>query len=170
MEATTKIKSLGDTTATISRLDLRNEQARVLARPEPATISPETSLADALAAMRAAGGDAALIKAGDRLVGILTERDVLTRVLGADVDDSRPVSVFMTEDPHTLPADATLLEAMRAMEGGHYRNVPLIDEQGTIVGLLRQQDLLEYIAEAFPQEILNLPPRPHQVMEEQEGA
>jgi CBS domain containing-hemolysin-like protein len=46
----------------------------------------------------------------------------------------------------------------------------LIDEDGGIVGLLRQQDLLEYIAEAFPQEILNLPPRPHQVMEEQEGA
>lgn len=170
MEATTKIKSMGDTTATVSRLDLRNEKARVLARPEPATITPETSLADALAAMRAAGGDAVLIKDGERLVGILTERDVLTRILGAAVDARQPVSIYMTNEPHTLPADATLLQAMQAMESGHYRNVPLIDEDGGIVGLLRQQDLLEYIAEAFPQEILNLPPRPHQVMEEQEGA
>jgi CBS domain-containing protein len=170
VEATTKIKSMGDTTATVSRLDLRNEKARVLARPEPATITPETSLADALAAMRAAGGDAVLIKDGERLVGILTERDVLTRILGAAVDARQPVSIYMTNEPHTLPADATLLQAMQAMESGHYRNVPLIDEDGGIVGLLRQQDLLEYIAEAFPQEILNLPPRPHQVMEEQEGA
>ena len=170
MEATTKIKSLGDTTATVSRLELRNEKARVLARPEPATISPDAPLGDALTAMRAAGGDAVLVKDGARLVGILTERDVLTRILGADVDERSPVSVFMTEDPHTLPAEATLLEAMRAMESGRYRNVPLIDEEGNIVGLLRQQDLLEYVAEAFPQEILNLPPRPHQVMEEPDGA
>ena len=48
--------------------------------------------------------------------------------------------------------------------------VDLAVPKGTVVGLLRQQDLLEYIAEAFPQEILNLPPRPHQTMEEQEGA
>jgi CBS-domain-containing membrane protein len=59
---------------------------------------------------------------------------------------------------------------MRAMEQGHFRNVPLVDDSGTVVGLLRQQDLLEYVAEAFPQEILNLPPRPHQTMEEPEGA
>ena len=170
MEAKTKIKSIGDTTATVSRLELRNEKARVLARPDPSMIGPATPLRDALAAMRAGGGDAVLVKDGQRLVGILTERDVLTRILGADVDDSRPVSVFMTEHPHTLPADATLLEAMQAMESGHYRNAPLVDEDGNVVGLLRQQDLLEYVAEAFPQEILNLPPRPHQVMEEPEGA
>jgi CBS-domain-containing membrane protein len=59
---------------------------------------------------------------------------------------------------------------MQAMERGGYRNLPLVDDDGDLVGLLRQQDLLEYIAEAFPQEILNLPPRPHQTMEEPEGA
>jgi hypothetical protein len=55
------------------------------------------------------------------------------------------------------------------MEAGGYRNLPLV-EDGQVVGLLRQHDLLDYIAEAFPQEILNLPPRPHQLMEEPEGA
>jgi CBS-domain-containing membrane protein len=63
-----------------------------------------------------------------------------------------------------------LLEAMRVMETGHYRNLPLVDPAGVVVGMLRQQDLLEYVAEAFPQEILNLPPRPHQLMEAPEGA
>ena len=56
------------------------------------------------------------------------------------------------------------------MESGHYRNLPLIDDAGKVVGMLRQQDLLSYVAEAFPQEILNLPPRPHQTMEAPEGA
>jgi CBS domain-containing protein len=152
------------------RLELRTEKARVLARCEPQTVPSGTSLGDALAAMRAGHGDAVLITNGTRLAGILTERDVLTRILGREVDESHPVDGFMTSTPHTLPAEATLIEAMRAMESGHYRNVPLIDDAGNIVAMLRHQDLLEYVAEAFPEEILNLPPRPHQLMEEPEGA
>ena len=120
--------------------------------------------------MRGHGGDAILIKDAGRLAGILTERDVLTRVLGAGLDESQPVSTVMTANPKTLSADASLLEAMQAMERGHYRNVPLTEPDGTVIGLLRQQDLIEFIAEAFPQEILNLPPRPHQLMEQPEGA
>ena len=165
-----KTKQLGDTTATVSRMELRTERARVLAKPDPHAVQRGATLADALRAMRAGDGDAVLVRDGDRLAGILTERDVLTRILGRGVDESRPVDEFMTADPDVLSADATLLDAMQAMERGHYRNVPLVDEGGNLVGLLRQQDVLEYVAEAFPQEILNLPPRPHQLMEEPEGA
>jgi CBS domain-containing protein len=165
-----KAKQLGDTTATVSRMELRTERARVLAKPDPHAVQRGATLADALRAMRAGEGDAVLVRDGDRLAGILTERDVLTRILGRGIDESRPVDEFMTADPDVLSADATLLDAMQAMERGHYRNVPLVDESGKLVGLLRQQDVLEYVAEAFPQEILNLPPRPHQLMEEPEGA
>jgi CBS domain-containing protein len=170
VEGTVKVKSVGDTATAPSRLELRTEKARVVARVQPATVAPGTSLRETMTAMRKEGGDAVLVRDGSRLVGILTERDILTRVLGANVDDSRPVDEFMSRDPHTMHADATLVEAMQAMESGHYRNVPLVDDDGSIVALLRQLDLLEYVAEAFPQEILNLPPRPHQTMEEPEGA
>ncbi|MEP7158255.1 MAG: CBS domain-containing protein [Chloroflexota bacterium] len=170
MEGTVKTKSVGNTTAGMSRLDLRNEMARAVAQNEPHTVAPTMSLSDALAQMRAEGGDALLITESGRLTGILTERDVLTRILGQDIDESRPVSDFMTREPHTLGAEATLLEALKAMESGHYRNLPLVDDAGQLVGMLRQKDLLEYVAEAFPQEILNLPPRPHQLMEAPEGA
>jgi CBS domain-containing protein len=167
---TVKIKSATDTAARVSRLQLRTEKARVLAKPEPGMIPSGTPLRDALSAMRERGGEAILISNGRRLAGILTERDVLTRILGNEVDQDRPVDEFMTTAPHTIAADATLVQAMQAMEQGHFRNLPLIDDQGNVVGLLRQQDLLGYVAEAFPQEILNLPPRPHQQIEEQEGA
>jgi len=132
-------------------------------------LGPETTLGEALAVMRERRGEALLVVDGARLLGILTERDVLRRVLGQNVDPSRPVSDFMTAQPATLDAGATLVEALLAMEAGGYRNLPLV-EDGQVVGLLRQHDLLDYIAEAFPQEILNLPPRPHQLMEEPEGA
>lgn len=169
-DETRKTKSLGNTTATVSRMELRNERARVLARPEPRTVSIGTPLRDALREMQAGRGETILVCDGRKLVGIITERDVLTRVLGHEVEGSRPVDEFMTREPDTLSADATLLDAMTMMDRGGYRNLPLIDESGEIAGLLRQQDLLDYVAEAFPQEILNLPPRPHQLMDEPEGA
>ena len=171
MEGTVKTKSITDTTEHESRSELRSEKARVMAHLEPGTVPAGTSLGEALNTMRAHHGDAVLVTdTSGRLAGILTERDVLTRVLGKDVDESLPVDEFMTASVATLNADATLMEAMRAMEQGHFRNLPLVDDAGSVIGMLRQQDLLEYVAEAFPQEILNLPPRPHQTMEEPEGA
>jgi CBS domain-containing protein len=171
VEGTVKTKSITDTTEHESRSELRSEKARVMAHLEPGKVAAGASLGDALGTMRAHHGDAVLVTdASGHLAGILTERDVLNRVLGKNVDESRPVDEFMTASPATLNAEATLMEAMRAMEQGHFRNVPLVDDGGNVIGMLRQLDLLEYVAEAFPQEILNLPPRPHQTMEEPEGA
>lgn len=170
LQGSARTKTAADTTAAIGRLELHIQKARTLARTEPATVAPGASLREALDQMRGHGGDAVLVTDAGRLVGILTERDVLTRLLGAAVDESSAVSEFMTAQPRTLPAEASLFEAMAAMESGRYRNVPLVGDEGEVVGLLRQQDVLAYIAEAFPQEILNLPPRPHQLAEQPEGA
>src|SRR6478672_5126332 len=49
LQGSARTKSASDTTAAIGRLELRSQKARVLARPDPATISPQTSLRDALA-------------------------------------------------------------------------------------------------------------------------
>jgi len=44
-----------------------------------------------------------------------------------------------------------------------------VDVGGRVIGLVRLGDLLSHLAEAFPEDVLNLPPRPHQVMGKQEG-
>jgi CBS domain-containing protein len=170
VDGTAQTKFVGRTSSGMSRLDVRNEKVRAVAQHEPVSIAPSATLDEALAKMRSSGGDALLVIDGSRLAGIVTERDVLTRVLGQEVDGRRPVGEFMTSEPQTLNAEATLLEAMQIMESGHFRDLPLVDDAGSVVGMLRQHDLLEYVAEAFPQEILNLPPRPHQLMEAPEGA
>jgi CBS domain-containing protein len=164
------LKAPGRTATAVSRLELRNESARNVARPEPLAVQLGTSLGEALRQMQQARGEALLVCEGTRLAGIFTEHDALMKVIGQDVDISRPIDEFMTGDPRTVDAAATLLEALAAMEEGPYRNLPLVDSTGNLVALLRQQDVLEYVAEAFPEEILNLPPRPHQLMEEPEGA
>ena len=102
--------------------------------------------------------------------GIITERDILMKILGRDIQPGEPVDTFMRRDPDTLTLDHTVGDALHLMDNGRYRTLPLVDADGVIEGILRQQDILEYVAEAFPQEILNLPPRPHQIAEEPEGA
>ena len=71
---------------------------------------------------------------------------------------------------HTLHLDQSVRDAIDLMQTGRYRNIPIVDGEGLLVGVVRPQDVLKYLAEAFPEELLNLPPRPHQQMTESEGA
>lgn len=144
----------------------------VLHRREPLTVAPGTTLADCLALIQGTGvGDSILVcDAGGRLTGVLTERDIFGRLVGGSADLTQPVETLMTTSPRTLSPDQTVRDAIALMETGRHRNVPLVDDDGLVVGIVRQQDILRYLAEAFPEELLNLPPRPHQLMEEPEGA
>jgi CBS domain-containing protein len=76
----------------------------------------------------------------------------------------------MTTEPRTLDLDQTIRDAVELMQTGRYRNVPLVDRAGRLVGVVRQNDIIKYLAESFPEELLNLPPRPHQRMKAPEGA
>ena len=76
----------------------------------------------------------------------------------------------MTRQPKTLDLDQTIRDAIVLMKTGRYRNVPIVDASGHLVGVVRQADIIKYLAESFPEELLNLPPRPHQRMKEPEGA
>ena len=166
----THTKSLGDTTEHITRRGLQREKIRALGARKPVILDAGTPIRDAIRRMRdgkAAG--AACVTRDGRLAGIVTERDILMKVLGHDVDDSAPVEQIMTPEPETLTGDALLRDALTMMEHGHYRHIPVVAGDGSVEAMLGQQEVLEYVAEAFPQEILNLPPRPHQTMEKEEG-
>ena len=80
-----------------------------------------------------------------------------------------PVETIMTTDPHTLRPEETVRDALLLMQSGRYRNVPMVDDGHRLVGVVRQVDILKFLAESFPEELLNLPPRPHQQMEQAEG-
>jgi CBS domain-containing protein len=151
------------------------ERLSVVARREPVTVPPGTSLAECVRAIQRTGtGDSVFVTAADdRLLGVLTERDVFGRLVGEDVaqsvDLSQPVQTLMTTEPRTLRLEQTVADAMALMQTGRFRNVPLVDDEGRLVGVVRQVDILRFLAESFPEELLNLPPRPHQRMERPEG-
>jgi CBS domain-containing protein len=153
---------------------LVDERLQVVGRREPVTVLPGTTLADCLAAIRRTGtGDSVfVVDDSGRLAGVLTERDIFGRLAGEDVspiDLDEPVETLMTTKPHHLHLDQTVRDAIALMQTGRYRNVPLLDDDDTLQGVIRPQDILNYLAEAFPEELLNLPPRPHQRMDRPEG-
>ncbi len=147
-------------------------ELRVLALRDPITVRPGTSLAECIEVIRQTGSaDSVFVTDADgRLRGVLTERDIFARLVGTVVDLNRPVESIMKEHPWTLHLDQPVRHAIDLMQTGRYRNVPLVDDDDMLVGVVRPVDVLKYLAEAFPEELLNLPPRPHQVMPETEGA
>ena len=162
------------TEATVARRvpSITEERLRVLSRRQPVTVEPGTSLADCVRAIQRTGtGDSVFVcDASGRLVGVLTERDVFARIVGGTVDLQQPVEALMTTDPKTLDLDDTIRDAIVLMQTGRYRNVPMVDADRQLVGVVRQSDIIKFLAESFPEELLNLPPRPHQRMKEPEGA
>ena len=162
------------TEATVARRvpSITEERLRVLSRRQPVTVEPGTSLADCVRAIQRTGtGDSVFVcDASGTLVGVLTERDVFARIVGGTIDLQQPVESLMTTDPKTLDLDDTIRDAIVLMQTGRYRNVPLVDDDRQLVGVVRQSDIIKYLAESFPEELLNLPPRPHQRMKEPEGA
>lgn len=151
---------------------LARETLRVVQRRGPLTVPPGTSLAECLRLIQRSGvGDSVLVTDGQgRLAGVLAERDIVAHLLGEPVDLRRPVEAMMNREPKTFRIDQTVHEAITLMASGVYRNVPIVDDDRRVVGIVRQVDILRYLAEAFPEELLNLPPRPHQKMKESEGA
>jgi CBS domain-containing protein len=102
--------------------------------------SPEESVRDAAIGMAAHHASAVLVCRDDTLVGIFTERDLVTRVaaLGRDLDT--PLVEVMTANPDLIDAGTPLTAALQQMSEQGYRHLPVI-EDGRVLGLLARQDL-----------------------------
>lgn len=115
---------------------------RDLVRREPVTIGGEATIAAAASQMAEAGVSCILVVDGQDLLGIVTDRDLRTRVLAAGRDPGDPVSSVMTTPAATLPAGALALEALLEMVGRDIHHLPVTDDDGTTVGLVTTTDLI----------------------------
>jgi CBS domain-containing protein len=104
------------------------------------TTAPETPLAQAAAAMVAAGVGSAVVMQGSFLAGIVTERDVLRAAAsGQDVRDSA-VSEWMTADPQSASPDSSPEEAAQIMLLNGFRHLPVVDGR-SVCGVVTLRDL-----------------------------
>jgi CBS domain-containing protein len=147
---------------------VREDSVGLLETDDYVCVQPSAPLSEAIERMREDEGGCAIICEDTRIVGIFTERDLLTKIIGREVDMSSPVSDWMTTTVETLTPDAVIGDAVRVMNEKGYRNIPVVRE-GQLVGSISVFDVITYLAESYPKETMNLPPVPAQVMDTQEG-
>jgi CBS domain-containing protein len=150
--------------------NLKTDSVSRLQPTQPRTVSPTQTVAEAVALMRHHKVGCLLVCEGPRLVGIFTERDLLRRVLAAGQPLSVPVGACMTPDPVTVNPKESISAAIRRMEEGGYRHLPVVDHGGQPVGVLSVKRIVHYLAEHFPDTVYNLPPDPGAVPQAPEGA
>jgi CBS domain-containing protein len=149
---------------------LRQRKIRHLDLAPLVCVEADANLHDVVAAMRSQQVGCVLVMERHKLAGIFTERDLMIKVIGSPVEYSRAVREFMTPHPTTLHPDDSVADAIQLMDGGGHRDVPLVDEQGRLLGRLEVSNIIDFLSESFPQEVLSLPPRPNQNFTEPDGA
>jgi CBS domain-containing protein len=104
-------------------------------RREPIEVAPEDTLGEVAERMSEANVGAVIVKDYGRLIGILTERDML-KAMAARVHTSEArVRQWMTEDPITASTDTDVGEAARTMLEHGFRHLPVLDESGQVTGI-----------------------------------
>lgn len=112
-------------------------------KSEVLSMEKKTTLCDAVDAMKQRGVGSVLVTEGGKLVGIFTERDLLNRVAGCRLElDKVKLSDVMTKDVKTAKPTDKILDSMRRMSQGHFRHLPVVDEEGNLCGLLSQGDFV----------------------------
>jgi len=139
---------------------LLDDTIATLGPAEPICLAPTATVEEAIARMLARRQACVLIvdDAG-RLTGILTERDILTRVAGAGREPRRTaLREVMTANPQALAARDRVAYAVHCMSVAGYRTVPLVDADRRPIGVVTVSDVIRWLAQLFPEAVLNLRP------------
>jgi CBS domain-containing protein len=108
-------------------------------------VAPETNVRDAAKMMRDAKIGALLVIRDERLVGILTERDVLNKVVADNLDpDKVQVREIMTRDVVVIKPGRSVRDAMRIVTQKHLRHLPVVDDD-QLIGMVSGGDLTRSI-------------------------
>ena len=110
----------------------------------PSSVEPTAPVAEAARLMREEDIGPLPIVEGDRLVGILTDRDIVLRVVAEGRDpQSTTVGEIASRDLVTIDPQQELDEALRLMAQHQVRRLPVVEEDGRLVGILAQADVAE---------------------------
>jgi len=88
---------------------------------------------------------------GERVIGMLTDREIVTAVIAREADPRNLlVSDVMTHHPVTIPASSTLDEALQRMRSAGVRRIPVVDDRERLAGILALDDIFEFMAARPP--------------------
>lgn len=113
-------------------------------------------------ATRMASGDFGFMPVadGDRLIGTITDRDIVVRAIAGGAACTAPVVEYITRDPHTARADDDLKAVLDAMGDRQIRRLPVLDKDDRLVGVVSLGDLSTRVKEKYAGETLEEISRP----------
>jgi CBS domain-containing protein len=109
----------------------------------PATVEPGTSAQDAARLMQSKDVGSLPVVEGDRLVGMITDRDLALRLVGEGRSADTPVGELASKDVVTIDPQQQVEEAARLMAEHQLRRLPVCEEDGRLVGILAQADVAQ---------------------------
>jgi CBS domain-containing protein len=149
--------------------ELQNEQVGHLDLSKFTRVERGTMTRAVLDKMRQEKRQVCLITAGDRLAGIFTDRDVLNKVVPTPETLDGPIDNVMTHEPITVTPETPAADALWIMDDHHFRNLPVVGQDGTLIGNMTYATIINYLGTRYPVEVLNRPPDPDQFPRKPEG-
>lgn len=117
-----------------------------ICRKEFVSISPDATVKDAAGVMASKNVGSIIIVKDGSPVGIITDRDIVVRVVNKGLDSSSlKVQDVMTIDPICLNENVGLFEALETVKEKGVRRYPVIDDKGKIVGIISLDDIIYLI-------------------------
>lgn len=121
----------------------------------PRTVKLGDSIVDAAKVMRGEDAGIAPIVDGERLVGVVTDRDIAVRVVAAGRDPRETkVEEIASSTLVTIDPDQDLAEALRLMAEHQVRRLPVVEEDGRLVGIVAQSDVARHVRHERAGEVL----------------
>ena len=106
------------------------------------SVDPQTSVAEVAKRMRVGDADSAAVMSEGRLLGIITERDLVRAIADGINPQQTRADVIMSADPATVTADDDVaMVAVKMMNLG-IRHLPVLDSEGSPIGLISARDLV----------------------------
>ncbi len=133
------------TASTQRRMALR-DRPEYASKPRPLTFAADTMTSEAVAAMSEKNfGSVVVVDADDKVTGIVTERDIMKKIVNGGLDASKtPLSKIMTADPRVAQETDDLVDWLRIMSNERFRRLPVVDAEGRIKAVFTQGDFVSY--------------------------
>jgi CBS domain-containing protein len=104
------------------------------------TVSPTTTLGEAVSLMAQHRVGSTLVMDGPQLIGIFTERDTVRAISQSHDAPDHEISSWMTRDPKTVEPDVDVDDALKTMLANGFRHLPVV-ENGQVIGMVSMRDL-----------------------------
>ena len=130
-----------------SRAGMRiKDRAEFNSKPKPLTFPPDAMVFEAVEAMCAKNyGSVIITDPEERVVGVLTERDLMRKILHGGIDaKTTPIREVMTADPRVAHEDDSIVDWLRIMSNERFRRLPVVDDAGRIKMVFTQGDFVSY--------------------------